>query len=90
MKEFYFLFTAFFIRIETNIQIKQNPILLSNTENPFVLSTTDDYYYVITKGKNLKINKDSGDKEITNNSFSNYLYIFDNSKILNLYIISLN
>ena len=79
MKVFYFLFIAFFIRIETNIQIKQNPILLSNTENPFVLSTTDDYYYVITKGKSLKINKESGDKETFNNSFINYLYIFDNS-----------
>ena len=79
MKKIFLLFIIFFIR--TNSQIKENPIFLVNTTNPFVLSTNDDYYYVITKGKSLKINKESGNIEnITINDFthSNYIYIIDN------------
>ena len=80
MKKIFLLFIIFFIR--TNSQIKENPIFLVNTTNPFVLSTNDNYYYVITKGKSLKINKESGNIEnITINDFtnSNYIYIVDNS-----------
>ena len=58
MKKFYFLFVILFI--QNNSQIKQNPIFLVESIEPFVLSTNDNYYYVITLGKNLKINKESG------------------------------
>ena len=82
MKNFYFLFIVLFIRTHTNIQIKENPIFLVKSKAPFVLSTTDNYYYVITKDKSLKINKESGNIENEkSNSFTtfNYMYIFDNS-----------
>ena len=83
MKKFCFLLVILFDKTITNIQIKKNPITLTNNENPFVLSTPDDdYYYVITKGKDLKINKESGDIDtIKVNSLtdSDYFYIFENS-----------
>ena len=80
MKKLFFLFIVLFIR--TNSQIKENPIFLVNASNPFVLSTNDDYYYIITAGRSLKINKEFGNIEnITINNFtdSNYIYIVDNS-----------
>ena len=76
---FYFFFITFFIRTQNNLPIKNNPIILSDTQNPIVLSSTDENYYVITSGQDLKINKYSGDKENTTNNVNNYLYIFDNS-----------
>ena len=82
MKNFCFLLIVLFEQIPINTQIIENPKLLVNSSNPFVLSTTDDYYYVITKGKNLKIDKESGDiYNISENSFTsqNYIYISDNS-----------
>ena len=86
MENIYFLLLILFIQTisQVNIRIKDNPIFLTVHENPFVLSTTDDpdYYYVITKGINLKINKKSGDIcNQSDNSFtsSNYIYFFDNS-----------
>jgi len=85
MEKKFFLFIVFFIRI--NSQIKENPIFLVNASNPFVLSTNDDYYYAITAGKSLKINKEFGNIEnITINNFtnSNYIYIVDD--IYNNYI----
>ena len=76
-----FLLLILFIQTisQVNIPIKDNPIFLTDHENPFVLSSTDDldYYYVITKGINLKINKKSGDiYNQSDNSFtsSNYIY----------------
>ena len=79
MKELYsFLFFVFFIRI--NSQIKENPIFLVEAENIFVLSTNDDYYYVLTTNKDFKIKKESGDIEtISNNTFniSDYKYLED-------------
>ena len=80
MKKLFFLFIVLFIR--TNSQIKENPIFLVNASNPFILSTNDDYYYVITAGRSLKINKEFGNIEnITINNFTdaNYIYIVDNS-----------
>ena len=80
MKKIFFLFIVLFIR--TNSQIKENPIFLVNASNPFILSTNDDYYYVITAGRSLKINKEFGNIEnITINNFTdaNYIYIVDNS-----------
>ena len=83
MKIFHFLFIALFIQsLNNNIQIKENPIFLTNSKYPFVISTTDNYYYVITKGKSLKINKESGNIEKTNDNILTsyiYIYIFDNS-----------
>ena len=84
MKNFCFLLIVLFIQTLTqnNTLIKVNPIFLANNENPFVLSTTDAYYYVITKGTNLKIDKKSGDIYNTSENFfinKNYIYIFDNS-----------
>ena len=88
MKNFCFLLIVLFAQIQINIQIIENPKLLVNSSNPVVLSTTDDYYYVITKGKNLKIDKESGDiYNISENSFTNtnYIYISDNSNNNYLY-----
>ena len=48
----------FFVQI--NSQIKQNPILLINSTepiDPLVLSSKDEYYYIITSGQDLKIEK---------------------------------
>ena len=67
MKKYYLLvFIQLLFQTLTNQQIKQNPILLGNTLNPFVLSTTDDYFYVITEGTSFKINKESGNLEKKN------------------------
>ena len=89
MKKFYLLvFIQLLFQTLTNQQIKQNPILLGNTLNPCVLSTTDDYFYVITKGTSFKINKESGNLEKKNNSFTNYLCAFDNSNNNYLCLIS--
>ena len=76
-----FLFIILFIH--TNSQIKNKPIFLSEDEYPFVLSTRDNYYYVITNKYCLKIQKDSGIKENTTDqnlfSSSDYVYITNNS-----------
>ena len=61
MKKFYILFIVLFA--QANPQIKQNPILLINSTepiDPLVLSSKDEYYYIITSGQDLKIEKDSG------------------------------
>ena len=78
--EFYFLFIILFIQF--NLKIKQNPIFLVESIYPFVLSTNNNYYYVITLGKNLKINKESGILEdISDNGAvrENYIFVADNS-----------
>ena len=65
------------------ILIIKNPIYLAKESNPFVLSTNDNYYYLITEGKSLKIKKESGEIEsiVDNikNSSNEYFYISDNS-----------
>lgn len=82
MEKLYFLFLLIFVQI--NSQIKENPILLIDGKNPFVLSTNDndDYYYVMTHKKYLKINKDTGMLESVMDSILNeseyYFYISDN------------
>ena len=53
-----------------------------------VLFTTDDYYNVITKGKDLKINKSTAEIQTKDNSLSSYIYIFDNSNNNYIYSIS--
>ena len=46
MKELYILFIA--LLIQTNSEIIQNPIFLAESKKPFILSTNDNYYYIIT------------------------------------------
>ena len=91
MKKFYILFIALFA--QANPQIKQNPIFLINSKKPFILYTNNDYYYVTTIGKDLKIEKNSGNiiaqKEnqavddtiifVADNLYNNFVY---NSKRL--------
>ena len=82
MKKLYFLIVVLFIKI--NSQIKENPIFLVASKNPFVLSTNDDYFYLITIGKNVKIQKESGIIiENTDNDAirTDYIFIADNSYI---------
>ena len=88
MKNLYFLFIILFIH--TNSQIRKiNPKYLIERKYPFVLSTIDEYYYVITKGKCLKIQKESGyiidtkDKDVFTSS--DYVYFTDNSNNNYLY-----
>ena len=53
--------------IQTNSQIKQNPILLINSIepiDPLVLSSKDQYYYIITSGKDLQIEKDNLESQL--------------------------
>ena len=87
MKRFNFLFIILFIHV--NSQIKNNPISLGVGQYPFVLSSSDDYYYVITKENCWKILKEYGN--ITNTqtqnvfSSSEYIYVTDNSNNNYLY-----
>ena len=88
MKNLYFLFIILFIK--NNLQTrKNNPKYLIERKYPFVLSTIDEYYYVITKGKCLKIQKESGyiidtkDKDVFTSS--DYVYFTDNSNNNYLY-----
>jgi len=91
MEKIYFMFL--FLLFGINSQIKENPIYLIDNINPFVLSTNDNgnYYYVITKGKSLKINKESGTIEHSEENFldhaNNYFFITDKS--YNNYIFNL-
>ena len=88
MKGLFFLFLILFIRIYS--EIKNNPIYLDKGKYLIVLSTEEnDYYYIITDKKNMKIEKDSGITIETNNMFhtlSNYIYVSDKS--YNNYIIN--
>ena len=87
MENSYFLFIILFIHI--NSQQKINPIHLIKDKYPFVISTTDNYYYVIAKEKCLKIQKETGntinarESKIINSQ--NYVYITDNSNNNYLY-----
>ena len=85
MKNFPFLFLVLLTQIPTILLIIENPIFLINAKNPFVLSTDDEFYYVITKGFNLKINKESEHKVTSENSF-NYFYLVNFIKE-NIYMI---
>ena len=89
MKKFYFMFIFFLIN--SNSQIIENPKLLVKSKYPHVLYSNDEYYYLITVGKSLKINKESGIMEATNdnneikefcihytdNSNNNFLFCLD-------------
>ena len=78
--------------VQTNSQIKQNPILLINSTepiDPLVLSSKYQYYYIITSGKDLQIEKESGNiiSSFDNNiKTSNYVNYVDNAKKI-IYII---
>ena len=87
MEKIYFLFFVIFVQI--NSQIKENPIFLTNNAKPFILSTNDsDFYYVITEGESLKMNKESGIINMTKNypidTSNSYFFIVD--KAYNNYI----
>ena len=81
MEKLGILFITFFITIYS--QIKNNPIFLDEGGYPLVLSAEDnDYYYVITRNKGLKIEKESGKIVETNDTIhieSKNIYIVDNS-----------
>jgi len=84
----FFLFNILFI--QTNLEIKVNPIFLIEKQYPYILSTNDNgYYYLVAKDINLKIDKESGsivsesennfrvlynDLYIADNQYNNYLY----------------
>ena len=80
MEKLYFLFLL--ILVQNNSQIKENPIFLIEEKNPVVLSTIDDYYYVMAERNYIKIEKDSGSLEDTMGSLKdeseNYFYFTDN------------
>ena len=61
MKKFYFLLVILFIQY--NSQIKQNPIFLVESIEPFVLSAGDNCCYVMTLGEDLRVNEESGVRE---------------------------
>ena len=93
MVKLLFLFIVLLIR--TNSQIIENPIFLFETKYPFALSTDDeeDDYYIITEGKSLQIDKDTGEIiDIKNNTFiiSEYVYILDKSYTNYLYNMNSN
>ena len=80
MEKLYILFIV--LLIQTNQQIKLNPIFIVESKNPVLLSTDDDYFYLLTNGKNFKIEKDSGNiVNYSNNSAAedDYIFIADNS-----------
>ena len=75
-----FIFIIFLT--QTNSQIKENPIFITNNKYPFVLSSTDNYYYVLTLSKGYKIDKENGtiiDEKSNIIPFPNVIYITDNS-----------
>ena len=88
------LFIIIIFFVQTNSQIKQNPILLINSTepiDPLVLSSKDEYYYIITSGQDLKIEKDSGNiiSSANNNNFKtsnfvNYIENINNNYIYNI------
>ena len=86
MKKLFVLLVILFT--QTKQQIKENPLFLVESKNPFLLSTNDDYFYLITIGKNLKIEKDSGNIEdnTENNILTEDDYIFIADYLYNNYI----
>ena len=91
MVKIIFLFINFFIRIYS--EIINNPISFVYIQYPIVLSTPDDdYYYLMTDKKQMKIDKNSGEivDEIdeTFDKLSESLYIAD--KNYNNYLININ
>ena len=82
MEKSFFIFFVLFIQI--NAEIINNPFILINSSYPFLLSTSNnDYYYVITSGKSLKIERETGSiaqSWSTENYPENFIYILDNSK----------
>ena len=84
----YILFLLLLLYIQENPQIIDNPRFLNNKPYPFVLSSNNDYYYVVTSGEILTIEKESGNiivrkneitytenfKNIADGSYNNYIY----------------
>ena len=81
--------------IQNNSQIKENPINLTSSLNnrlyPLVLTSSDEYYYVLTSMNDLQIEKESGDvKNIKENNIisQNTIHHVDNSN--NNYLFNWN
>ena len=83
----YFLLIFIFNQVIYS-SIINNPIKINDKKFPFVPPYSDnDYYYIITTGQQLKINKQSGSiANIGGNDFSNeLLYCFDKSNYSYIY-----
>ena len=76
-----FLLILIILLIQNNSQIIIGPIILIESQNPFVLSSFDNYYYVITSGKSLQIEKETGNiiNSESNNIPSSFINIVTNS-----------
>ena len=76
-----FLLILIILLIQNNSQIIIEPIILIESQNPFVLSSFDNYYYVITSGKSLQIEKETGNiiNSESNNIPSSFINIVTNS-----------
>ena len=58
-KSYLYLIILFYL---INSKIVENPIFLTESKNPYVLSINDDnHYYIITKKAYLKIKKETGE-----------------------------
>ena len=78
----YILFLLLLLYIQENSQIIDNPRFLNNKSHPFVLSPNNDYYYVVTSGEILTIEKESGNIISRKNEINyteNFINIMDNS-----------
>lgn len=76
-----FLLILIILLIQNNSQIIIGPIILIESQNPYVLSSFDNYYYVITSGKILQIEKETGNiiNSESNNIPSSFINIVTNS-----------
>ena len=78
----YILFLLLLLYIQENPQIIDNPRFLNNKPYPFELSSNNDYYYVVTSGEILTIEKESGNIISRKNEINyteNFINIMDNS-----------
>ena len=92
MEKYYFIFILFFSL--SNSQIFNNPRNLDNNSYPFVFfSPSDDFDYIFTSGKCIKIERSTGNiiriNETINYS-SDTIFIVDKSNISYLYLYNKN
>ena len=88
MDTIFFIFI--FLLIKINKATKNNPIFLTNSAYPILLSSTsDNYNYVITSEKSLKISRENGkvvSDSDSKNYNQNYIYMYDLSHNNYIYI----
>ena len=86
-----YLFLNFLFIYVNCAQIINNPILLNNNKYPFVIpNSNDDFYYIITSGESLKINKRSGYIEKKNTSSFSHEPLYCYSYSANFIYLSSN